>query len=61
MTTISREYINEAFWHNTVVVNTGNSSAVDFTMTSEKKEMLYQTGYQTACDVLPVKVGVDHI
>ena len=61
MTTISREYINEAFWHNTVVVNTGNSSAVDFTMTGEKKEKLYQTGYQTACDVLPVKVGIKHI
>ncbi|GLX82079.1 patatin-like phospholipase family protein [Thalassotalea eurytherma] len=61
MTTISREYINDAFWHNTVVVNTGNSSAVDFTMSSEKKERLFQTGYKTACDVLPVKVGIEHI
>lgn len=56
MTTISREYINEAFWHNTVVVNTGLSSAVDFTMTTEQKEVLYQTGYNTAHEILPIKV-----
>jgi len=56
MTTISREYINEAFWHNTIVVNTGTSSAVDFTMDMEDKEQLFQTGYQTAKEVVPIKV-----
>lgn len=56
MTTISREYINEAFWHNTVVVNTGTSSAVDFTMTTEQKEALYFKGYHTATKILPIKV-----
>lgn len=57
MTTISREYINDAFWHNTVVVNTGLSSAVDFTMTTEQKELLYDRGYCTANDILPIKVN----
>jgi len=56
MTTISREYINDAFWHNTVVVNTGLSSAVDFNMTTEQKEALYYKGYHTANKILPIKV-----
>jgi len=56
MTTISREYINDAFWHNTVVVNTGLSSAVDFTMTPEQKEELFKAGYDTAHDILPIKI-----
>ncbi|MBL4940184.1 MAG: patatin-like phospholipase family protein [Colwellia sp.] len=55
MTTISREYINEAFWHNTIVINTGNSSAVDFTMTSEQKLQLFETGYKTALEIVPIK------
>ena len=55
MTTISREYINEAFWHNTIVINTGNSSAIDFTMTSEQKLQLFETGYQTALEIVPIK------
>jgi len=57
MTTISREYINDAFWHNTVVVNTGASSAVDFTMTLAQKEALFYKGYHTACKILPIKVS----
>jgi len=58
MTTISREYINDAFWHNTVVVNTGLSSAVDFTMTPKQKEVLYSRGYDTAAEILPIKVNL---
>lgn len=56
MTTISREYINEAFWHNTIVVNTGLSSAVDFNMTVEQKEALFFKGYHTANKILPIKI-----
>jgi len=59
MTTISREYINDDFWHNTIVVNTGTSSSVDFTMDMEGKEMLFQTGYQTAKEVVPFKLKLD--
>ena len=58
MTTISREYINDAFWHNTIVVDTGTSSAVDFTMNSSKKEHLFQRGYETAKEIVPIKVGL---
>lgn len=56
MTTISREYINEAFWHNTIVINTGSSSAVDFTMNFERKEELFLKGYQTAKEIIPLKI-----
>jgi len=55
MTTISREYINEAFWHNTIIINTGECSGVDFTMDSEQKQKLYQIGYDTAMEIVPIK------
>lgn len=59
MTTISREYINEKFWHNTITINTGDNSAIDFTMTSDQKENLFSTGYQTAKEVIPIKTKDD--
>jgi len=55
MTTISREYINEAFWHNTIIINTGDCSAVDFAMSSEQKKNLYDIGYRTAMEIIPLK------
>ena len=58
MTTISREYINEAFWHNTIIVNTGHTSAVDFNMSEDDKKNLFHIGFQTAMDVIPLKTKV---
>lgn len=55
MTTISREYINEAFWHNTIIINIGDYSAVDFSMSSGKKQQLYEIGYRTAMEIIPLK------
>ena len=55
MTTLSREYINDAFWHNTIVVNTGECSAVDFNLTRQQKLALFETGYSTAIDIIPVQ------
>lgn len=55
MNAISREYVNAQYWHNTVVINTGNISAVDFAMTEEKKRFLCDVGYRTAMDVIPQK------
>lgn len=57
MTTISREYINEAFWHNTIIINTGDCSGVDFNMTSDQKERLFQIGYHTAMEIVPIKAN----
>ncbi|WP_286263433.1 patatin-like phospholipase family protein [Thalassotalea atypica] len=59
MTTISREYINEAFWHNTIIVNTGHCSAVDFNMSEAQKKELFHLGFQTAMEVIPIKTKVE--
>lgn len=56
MTTISREYINDAFWHNTITINTGECSAVDFKMDSVQKHNLYEVGYKTAMEIIPIKI-----
>ncbi|WDD99492.1 patatin-like phospholipase family protein [Thalassomonas actiniarum] len=57
MTTISREYINDAFWHNTIIINTGESSAVDFKMSNDQKYHLFKTGYDTAMKIIPIKTN----
>lgn len=56
MSAVSREYVHAEHWHNTVVVNTGNISSVDFAMTVEQKQRLYDTGYQTAKSIVPLKL-----
>lgn len=58
MTTISREYINESFWHNTIVINIGKHSAIDFKMTTEHKNQLYKIGFQTAMEIIPMKTNM---
>lgn len=56
MTTMSREYVNEDFWHNTVIVNIGNISPINFNMTKEQKLELFQCGYETTIKVVPWKL-----
>ena len=66
MNTISREYINDKFWDHTVVVNTGAISPVEFNLSDGDKEQLFLQGYNTAMEVIPIKVfaakdrGVEH-
>ncbi|WP_338518231.1 patatin-like phospholipase family protein [Alteromonas gracilis] len=55
MTAISREYVNAKYWHNTVVINTGDISAVDFSLTPEIKNSLFDLGYHTTKEFLPKK------
>lgn len=55
MTAISREYVNAKYWHNTVVVNTGDISAVDFSLSPEVKHTLFELGYNTTKEFLPKK------
>ncbi|WP_394221187.1 patatin-like phospholipase family protein [Alteromonas gracilis] len=55
MTAISREYVNAKYWHNTVVVNTGEISAVDFSLTPDIKNTLFELGYSTTKEFLPKK------
>jgi NTE family protein len=57
MTAMSREYVHAEHWHNTIVVDTGKLSPVDFNITNEQKETLYQVGYTTALEYVPKRVS----
>ncbi len=57
----SRDYLNIAThktMDNTIIVNTGHSSAVDFSMTAKQKKELFHIGFQTAMEVIPLKTKV---
>lgn len=57
MTTISREYLNDALWLNTVLIETEGMSPLEFNMTPEQKTSLFQSGYQATHSFLPVKLA----
>lgn len=57
MSAVSREYVHAEYWHNTIVVNTGNVSSVDFALTAEQKQQLYRTGYETVTAIVPMKLA----
>jgi len=57
LTTISREYINNNYWHSTLVINTGKSSPVQFDLSEQQKQDLYAAGYRTTIEFLPQKLA----
>ncbi|MDP2560936.1 patatin-like phospholipase family protein [Psychrobium sp. 1_MG-2023] len=56
LTTISREYINNNYWHSTLIINTGKSSPVQFNLDSDQKRALFLAGYDTTTNILPLKL-----
>jgi len=56
LTTISREYINNNYWHSTLIVNTGASSPVKFELDEQQKQVLFFAGYTTTIEYLPQKL-----
>ena len=56
MTSISREYVSDPYWRNTVVVETGDISPIEFAMTVAQKEDLFRRGFDTASSVIPQKL-----
>jgi NTE family protein len=56
LNTLSREYVTDAHWHRTVVVETGDLSPVEFKMTRAEKQRLYDAGYHATLDHLPWKL-----
>lgn len=56
MTTMSREYINQHFWHSTIVIHAGEISPVEFKLTTEQKDALFWAGYQTTKKIVPLKL-----
>ena len=57
MSTISREYLSEALWLNTVLIETEGMSPLEFHMTQEQKQSLYDLGYATTRQFLPLKLA----
>lgn len=57
MNTISREYLSEALWLNTVLIETEGMSPLEFNVSQEQKESLFNTGYRTTRDILPGKLA----
>jgi len=57
MSTISREYLSDALWLNTVLIETDGLSPLEFHMTGEQKQSLFDQGYSTTRAVLPEKLA----
>jgi NTE family protein len=57
MTAMSREYVHDQYWKNTIIVNTGKLSPVDFNMSIQDKDTLYEMGYQTALVCNPKRLN----
>jgi NTE family protein len=57
MTAMSREYVHDQYWKNTIIINTGKLSPVDFNMSIQEKESLYEIGYKTALEFIPKRLN----
>jgi NTE family protein len=57
MTAMSREYVHDQYWKNTIIINTGKLSPVDFNMSIQEKETLYEVGYKTALEFIPKRLN----
>lgn len=60
MDALSREYVHQEYWNRTIVVDTGDISAVDFNLSTDKKHHLYELGYSTVKSFLPRKLNDYH-
>lgn len=57
MSTVSREYLSEALWLNTVLIETEGMSPLEFNMSPAQKLALYELGYATTRTILPDKLA----
>ncbi|NMH60551.1 patatin-like phospholipase family protein [Alteromonas ponticola] len=57
MNALSREYVHAEYWQHTVVINTGDISAIDFKANHHAKEQLFNVGYNTTRMILPKKLA----
>lgn len=57
MTTVSREYLSDSLWLNTVLIETEGMSPLEFCMSTPQKQALYELGYATTRTVLPDKLA----
>lgn len=57
MTSISREYISTQCWRNTLVIEPGDISPLEFSVSLTQKENLLRCGLETVETVPPMKLG----
>jgi NTE family protein len=57
MSTLSREYMTDALWLNTVLIETEGMSPLEFHMTPGQKNSLFDSGYNATRDYLPAKLA----
>jgi NTE family protein len=57
MTSISREYVRDAYWAKTLIVETGEITPLEFNLSLSQKDLLYQAGYEQTMKYLPLKLG----
>ena len=57
MSTLAREFLSETLWVNTVLIECEDLSPLEFHMTPEQKNRLFELGYRTTLDILPLKLA----
>lgn len=57
MSTLSREFLSETLWVNTVLIECEGLSPLEFHMTPEQKNSLFELGYRTTLEILPLKLA----
>jgi len=58
MTSISREYVRDADWSKTLLIDTGAVSSLEFNLSPVQKDALYYAGYEQTMHYLPIKLGL---
>ncbi|MBK1722324.1 patatin-like phospholipase family protein [Thiocystis violacea] len=56
MTSLSREFIQDAFWNATVIIDTKSVTPLEFGLTTATKLELHRAGYETTLRILPEKM-----
>lgn len=57
MTSISREYVRDAYWARTLIIETDEITPLEFNLSISQKDRLYQKGYEQAMKYLPLKLS----
>jgi NTE family protein len=57
LATLSREYVADRNWDNTVLIDTGPSFPAEFSLSLAEKMELFDQGYNTTREILPQKLA----
>lgn len=57
MTSLSHEFVQDAFWNATIIIDTNGISPLEFGLSPATKLELYRLGYETTRAILPIKMA----